>query len=174
MFDLARGGRLSVTVIRGEAGIGKTALVTCFIEEISDSGATVCWGRCWQGEDATAFWPWRQMIRDADDDQDGTALDDWLESEPTPHVDATDVDRLRRFQTVTDYLYARSKQAPLVLVIDDLHWADPASLALIRYLVTDPCPLRLQLVVTTPTPKPSRRMPHERWGRLFDSSPRWR
>src|SRR5713101_5723915 len=47
---------------------------------------------------------------------------------------STDVDRVRLFQAVTDFLVSASKEKPLVIFLDDLQWADAASLQLLLYL----------------------------------------
>jgi hypothetical protein len=57
------GGRGRLCLIAGEPGIGKTRLAEWVAAGAEDRGATVIWGRCWEGEGAPAFWPWVQIIR---------------------------------------------------------------------------------------------------------------
>src|SRR5262249_14473830 len=59
----AIGGRGRLCLIAGEPGIGKTRLAECVATSAAGRGATVIWGRCWEGEGAPAFWPWVQVIR---------------------------------------------------------------------------------------------------------------
>ena len=56
----SHGGLVLVT---GEAGIGKTTLVTGVAEEARRSGALVLSGACWDSESAPGYWPWTQVIR---------------------------------------------------------------------------------------------------------------
>src|SRR5262249_51583015 len=56
-------GRGRLYLIAGEPGIGKTRLAECVATSAAGRGATVIWGRCWEGEGAPAFWPWVQVIR---------------------------------------------------------------------------------------------------------------
>src|SRR5262245_17062848 len=59
----ATGGRGRMFLIAGEPGIGKTRLAEQIAAGADERGATVLWGRCWEGEGAPAFWPWVQVIR---------------------------------------------------------------------------------------------------------------
>jgi len=47
----------------GEAGIGKTRLVGKLADRADDENVRVLWGRCWEGEETPAFWPWIQIFR---------------------------------------------------------------------------------------------------------------
>jgi hypothetical protein len=59
----AQAGRGQLCVVSGEAGIGKTHLVGKLAEFAERGQARVLWGRCWEGEEAPAFWPWIQIFR---------------------------------------------------------------------------------------------------------------
>jgi hypothetical protein len=56
-------GWAHLVLVTGEAGIGKTALLTRFASQIAADGATVVWGTCWDGDQAPAWWPWTQALR---------------------------------------------------------------------------------------------------------------
>src|SRR5262249_53137813 len=57
-------------LVEGEAGIGKTHLVTAVTGAAARAGATVVWGRCHEDADAPALWPWRQALTALDPDAD--------------------------------------------------------------------------------------------------------
>ena len=49
--------------LMGEAGIGKTTLLTQFASRVRADAGTVVWGTCWDGDQAPAWWPWTQALR---------------------------------------------------------------------------------------------------------------
>ena len=149
--DDARGGRGNMLFLVGEPGIGKTRIA----EELSTyarvRGARVVWGRCHEGERAPSFWPWveaiREYVRDADPvglrwqlgargpelaklvDEIAELLGQSAETE----IDLDENDRFRLFDAVAGFLTDASRSRPLVVVLDDLHWADPSSLDLLKF-----------------------------------------
>jgi tetratricopeptide (TPR) repeat protein len=147
-------GHGSVAFVGGEAGIGKTRLVT---EVAARVACPVLWARCWQGDGAPAFWPWQQLVRAvlAGDGQAGRhgpvradteALGRLLGEAETDGV--TEGARFRFFDAVVDLFAAAAAPRPLVLVIDDLHWADEPSLRLLQFLGRDPRARRLAVIGT--------------------------
>ena len=149
--DSARGGRGNLLFLVGEPGIGKTRIA----EEVSTyarvRGARVIWGRCHEGDRAPSFWPWveaiREYVRDADPvglrwqlgargpelaklvDEIAELLGHSAEAE----IDLDEHDRFRLFDAVAGFLTDASRSRPLVVVLDDLHWADPSSLDLLKF-----------------------------------------
>jgi hypothetical protein len=126
-FRDAAGGHSRVVVISGPAGLGKTRLADELAERAATRGARVGIGRCWHDGQAPPLWPWRQIL-----DAVG-APDDLLSADAgeSPH------DRFARFVAVREHLRLRAAAAPLVIVLDDAHLADPASLLLARFLVRE-------------------------------------
>jgi len=146
---LAGRGRLATLV--GEPGIGKTRTAEELATYARLRGAEVLVGRCYEGEGAPALWPWVQIVRayaerhaDADLAADmGAGAADIAEVvreirdrlpdlPPPPRLDPEEA-RFRFFDSVTKFLHAAARRAPLVLVLDDLHWADRASLLLLQF-----------------------------------------
>jgi predicted ATPase len=151
-LDAAVGGRGGVVLLAGEPGIGKTRLAEELAAQATARGALVLWGRCWEGEGAPAFWPWVQVIRGYVQASDPTALRHdmgagaadiaqvvpavgaCLPDLPTPPPIEPAAARFRLFDSLAGFLRAAAARRPLLLVLDDLHWADAPSLALLRFV----------------------------------------
>jgi class 3 adenylate cyclase len=147
--EAAMRGRGQVVLIAGEAGIGKTALAEDMVDHCRRRGATVCWGTCWDGEGAPAYWPWVQVLRSVLDDpavaailgQLGSIATDLARLLPELAGDsgaatAGDADeaRFRLFDGVATLMARASALQPIAIVLDDLHWADAPSLHLLGFL----------------------------------------
>jgi class 3 adenylate cyclase len=148
--DGALGGSGCLLLLVGEPGIGKTRTAEEVATYAQVSGARVYWGRCREDEGAPAYWPWVQAIRGYVRDADPVALA-WqmgggareiarlvpevaerLDIEPADAPESEEA-RFRLFDAVTSFLVAAARDRPMVLVLDDLHWADEPSLLLLRY-----------------------------------------
>ncbi len=148
-------GRGRLVLLAGEAGIGKTRLAEEFTLIALQRKAEVVWGRCWEGEGAPAFWPWLQMLRTLVHARDTHLLRKELgagaadiahvvselraqfpEIQPPAVLDLQHA-RFRFFDSVTVFLRNAARAHPLVLILDDLHWADTPSLLLLRFLARE-------------------------------------
>ncbi|MBA3652779.1 MAG: AAA family ATPase [Actinobacteria bacterium] len=147
---LAGKGRL--VLLAGEPGIGKTTLATAAVTTAENNGALVLWGSCWEGEGAPAFWPWIQVLRayaaTRSDDElavdagtDGPELKRLvpdlaarLPAAPVPHELEPEQARFRLFDAVASFLWRAAARQPVVVVIDDLHWADESSMRLLTFV----------------------------------------
>jgi tetratricopeptide (TPR) repeat protein len=131
----------------GEPGIGKTRLADESARLATTKGMRVRWGRCWEGGGAPAHWPWIQVIRElvAESVAPRVRLRDLpaeiarilpeLSSEvpePEPPIDAEQA-RFRLFDTVATLLKESAREQPSVIVLDDLHEADTASLEMLQF-----------------------------------------
>ena len=139
--DLAR-----VVLVAGEPGVGKSHLAREVVATVP--GRTV-WSSCWEGDDAPSFWPWVQVLRALRSNETevvgtgGGSLHDLLgvRSDDDAHEA-----RFRLFDAFADEIAAESDAGPLVVVIDDLQWADPGSVRLLRFLSVDARARRLTVI----------------------------
>ena len=135
-LDDARSGHTTV-VVEGAAGIGKTRLVAEFASDARQAGLPVAWGSCYEGSAAPSWWPWLAVLRSVVGAEPAPASAE-LDRLLRPSADAsTDVSPARRFElheAVREALIAASGGGPLVVVLDDLQWADEASLELLVHL----------------------------------------
>ena len=158
-------GWATTVLVAGEAGIGKTRLLEELGQLAGDRSVPVLWGRATNEEGAPAFWPWRQVLRTwvAGSDPDaarallGEGADGLARIAPElrslgPAVGVTAVtasgaagaeQRFVLFEQVRTLLTAVAAERGLVVVLDDLHWADTASLRLLAHLARESGDARL-------------------------------
>ncbi len=164
LWDAACAGTRQAALIGGEPGIGKTALAAAVAATARDAGAAVLYGRC--GEDGReTFAPYTQafgQLVGAMDDSDVLALGHHAShlarllpelSERLPSlapVTSGDpaADRFGLFEGVVALVGEATAAGPVLLVLDDLHWAAPPALALLRHLLRADLDMRLLVVAT--------------------------
>ncbi len=152
LLDLAISGSGGVALIEGEPGIGKTRLVEELVTYARVRGARVLATACHEADAVPAYWPFAQAVRAYTRDADPVGLAWQLGPEGSelarlvpelrervPSIDPPaplegDESRFRFFEAVTGFLLGISRSRPLVLVLDDLHWADSSSIELLRFL----------------------------------------
>jgi DNA-binding SARP family transcriptional activator len=128
----AADGLLRTVVISGEPGIGKTWLSDAVAGGLSDNGWRVVQGQCHQSSGAPALWPWIQVLQAL---ASGHPLPDDLAQITTDapvrsSADAADA-RFHQHHAIGRYLADTAIDQPLLVVLDDLQWADAASLRLL-------------------------------------------
>jgi hypothetical protein len=139
VVDAVPGGRGSVVVLTGEAGIGKTALATATADYAATRGACAVWAACWQG--APPFWPWLEVLR-------ALGADVGRPESGAASTNDAGTARFEFFDAVSSALLRAAEASPLVVVLDDLHWADPASVLLAAFHARRMHPSRQVLVAT--------------------------
>lgn len=157
----------AIVLVAGEPGIGKTRLVSeAATTAAAASGCAVAWGRCEEGDGAPPFWPWVQVIRallaHTDTEAVRAALDGHapelaqLVPEVTavagrlgapPPLDPAGA-RYRFFEAVAGFVEGLAARRPVAVVLDDLQWADLASLELTAHLARRVPTPRFVLVAT--------------------------
>ena len=161
----ARTGARRAVLLSGEPGIGKTSLAAHFAAHVSALGVSVLFGHC--DEDVfVPYQPWAEalgsLVEQAPLDlvqahvrEYGTVLGRvipaiWGRAVPQAVDDhgSEETDRARFFAAVVDLLARVSETAPLLLLLDDLHWADAGSIDLMRHLLSASRPLHILLVGT--------------------------
>ncbi|HEU5329043.1 MAG TPA: AAA family ATPase [Thermomicrobiales bacterium] len=143
----ALAGRGGLVLISGEAGIGKTALAEALLAEATAQGARALIGRCYDLTETPPYGPWADALAHAE------ALT------PPDFTGGGAGSQAALFTQVRDYLAALAQHQPLLLLLDDLHWADPASLDLLRVLARGLAALPLLLLTTYRSDELTRRHP---------------
>lgn len=125
----ALAGRGSLVLIGGEAGVGKTTLAEAVCREAVSRGAVVLTGRCYDLSETPPYGPWRELFARAPRAALPLLPPAILPRRITGDVSASQATIV---DGVCDYLAALTACQPLVLLLDDLHWSDPASIDLLR------------------------------------------
>jgi len=125
-LDRATAGAGALILFTGEAGIGKTRLAREGVRHAAEQGCRVAWGRCWEAGGAPAYWPWIELFQDL-------GMDNEMLRGHDPER-ASAAERFELFESVAAKLSNAAERSALVLVLDDLHAADAASLALLQFL----------------------------------------
>src|SRR5207247_2320542 len=113
------------------------------------AGFSVRWGRSWEVGGAPAYWPWIQVLRGMMRDAGGPAFESATSvelsrllpelgaSSPVGAAEDAAHERFRLFDAVTTALRDATKTRPMLVVLDDLHAADPSSLALLLFVARE-------------------------------------
>ena len=145
----AREGRGRLYLIAGEPGIGKTRLAEVVADHGTAQGMHALWGRAWENAGAPAYWPWTQLLRAIVGTRDRPTLEAEFGPQcagsgrcspssaiPRPRSAALRVRRRRASRCSSRRIVPprRRGREPLVIVLDDIHAADPASLLLLEFI----------------------------------------
>ena len=151
----ALAGRGRLVFLVGEPGIGKTRTAEELGAVARQRGARVHGGRCYEDDGSPAFWPWVQVLRGcireveprqlaselgaagADVAELIPELRQSLPQLPPPPSLPPEQARFRLFDAVATLLRLVARARPLAVVLDDLHWADKASLLLLQFLARE-------------------------------------
>lgn len=134
--DLRSHDAPAMVTVLGPAGIGKSRLAREFLEAVGDVATTVV-GRCLPYGESITYWPLAEIARQLPPGPAGERL------ATLAAADHTSVEETHR--AVRRALEACASERPLVMVVEDIHWAAPTMLDLIEYLVdfADDAPLLL-------------------------------
>jgi class 3 adenylate cyclase len=149
---LARDGARQVVLLSGEPGIGKTRLASFAAHRAHAEGFVVCWGSCSE-ELAVPYEPWievcSQIVEHAPQEllerhckRHGGELSRFVrtlgvrvEGVPSPQASDPETERYLLFSAVAGLLEEVAQSVPVCVVLDDLHWADGQSVALLKHVV---------------------------------------
>ena len=148
-IDATGSGARVPVLVSGSAGIGKTSVIRAALAR-SRGGALLAWGTCWHGEGAPGFWPWLQAFDDlsraagvdasitaAGRDRDLLSV---LVRDLGQGSAAADPrsDRVVLLDAARRWLETIAADRAVVVVLDDLQWADPSSLELLGHVIATP------------------------------------
>lgn len=151
----ALAGQGGLVILSGEAGIGKTTLAEDACRAAVAAGALVLVGRCYDRTETPPYGPWLEIL------EGFRALPDRspaLRAVAEPAIAASS-SQTALFGQVRDFLVAIARERPLVLLLDDLHWADTASLDLLRFVARQVVAVPLLVLATYRTDEVSRQHP---------------
>jgi DNA-binding SARP family transcriptional activator len=164
-YEEAASGTRRLVLLSGEPGVGKTRLVAQFAKRAHLAGAIVLYGRC-DAEALLAQQPFveavRRYVRSSSHDELASRLRlvgrelqrivpeiaDEFPDLPKPLAGDPEGARSRLFEAVSSMLCEAASCSPVVLVLDDLHWADTPTLLLLKYLVRDSPDARVMVLGT--------------------------
>jgi DNA-binding SARP family transcriptional activator len=138
-------GGTGLAMLEGEPGIGKTRLLEAICAKAERHEMLVLRGRCTEGDGTPALWPWIEIIAALLDGFPPAARESWLTGELHELIEPADGAlttavlpdsgaRFRLFERIVSALRKGSAQRPILLVMDDVQWADPASLQMFGHL----------------------------------------
>ncbi|GAC1529836.1 MAG: hypothetical protein NVS3B12_03620 [Acidimicrobiales bacterium] len=151
----AEEGDGSVVLVIGEPGMGKTSLAARAADQATAEGWAVAWGRCTEALGAPSLWPWVQILRllvstipavgthlDGTNDTARRELTrlapDLFAARPRPVAPEAILDgvdaRFRLFDAIAGAIVAASSESPLLVILDDLQWADPQTTRMLVHL----------------------------------------
>jgi len=166
-MERARAGRRQFVFVAGEAGIGKTRLTSEFARSVASTGAAVLLGRC----DAEALIPYQPFVEALDwyvrscpsallhaqlrDVETASELAGVIPSiarrfsAPLETVESNaEGRRYRLFEATASFLARISRTRPLLVLLEDVHWADPPTLLMLRHVLRSSHEGALLLVAT--------------------------
>jgi hypothetical protein len=164
-LNLARSGQRQVVLLSGEPGIGKTRLASYAAHHAHSEGFAVLWGACSE-ELAVPYEPWIEVCTQLVEHTPEELLELHMKRHggelsrlarnlrervgdlPEPQSSDPETERYLLFNAVAGLLGEVAEAVPLCAVLDDLHWADAQSLALLKHLLRTSEQRSLQLIAT--------------------------
>src|SRR5579863_9609765 len=162
-FGSVRQGGPTAVLLGGEAGVGKSRLVSEFSQAARAAGARVLTGGCLElGTDGLPFAPFTAVLRDLVHELGADAVASMLPGRTTrglarllPELGEPDTSgepgeaRARLFEEVLSALDHLTRHSPVVLVIEDAHWADRSSRDLLTFLIGNQRAISGLLIIVT-------------------------
>ncbi|HLI51900.1 MAG TPA: ATP-binding protein, partial [Thermomicrobiaceae bacterium] len=149
-------GQGGLVLVGGEAGIGKTTLVEGLAAQVEAANALVLWGHCYDLTVTPPYGPWAELARRYTPTGDLPAFPAFLHDSNALAAVGSQEALIRQ---TWDFFVALADQRPVVLILEDLHWADQESLALLRFVARQPARHRILLLATYRVDELTRRHP---------------
>lgn len=127
-LESAAAGRGRLVLVGGPAGIGKTTVATAAVDDAERRGLAVARGYAVDDPGAPPLWPWRRAMRS------------WPETAALPSVELGESDaqaRFLQFAALADAIRGHAGEAGLLVVLEDLHWADASSVLALRHVAAE-------------------------------------
>ena len=160
-------GRGRLLMLVGEPGAGKTRTALELETYAGLRKTQVLWGRCYEDSGAPPYWPWVQAIRSYVRERDQEKLRAEMGSsasviaeivpdvkerlsdlQPAPVIDDVNSARFRLFDSIVSFLKSAAEAQPLLLILDDLHWADRQTLQLLEFVAAELPSSRIMILGT--------------------------
>jgi DNA-binding CsgD family transcriptional regulator len=129
-LERAAAGQGGLTLIAGETGVGKTALAETLCHEAATRGTRVLIGRCYDLTETPPYGPWLDLFARGATHGDLPCPPATLAVRNGVGVVAS---QASLFEELRAFLVAVTRSGPTVILLGDLHWADPATLDMLRF-----------------------------------------
>ncbi|MEU1276100.1 AAA family ATPase [Streptomyces sp. NPDC005799] len=157
----------AVVLLEGEPGVGKSRLMEETARHAEDRGALVVWGHCLEGEGRPTMWPWVQTVSSLFQVMPQARREQWAARDlghlvgsraerPAAPAIPDGSARFRLLEQVVDLIAEAARERPVVLMLDDLQWADTSSLQLLDHVISRlPPGTAVVSALRNPGPSPS-------------------
>lgn len=158
LVDRVAGGERVSALVAGEAGIGKTSLLRVAAARMGARGGRTAWGTCLAVEGSPGFWPWTQALDGLLRSGGGASIPGHLADDSAfvativpsvgglPPGEASERDRLLAMDATRRLLETLAADRPVLVVLDDLQWADSSSLELLDLITRSPSRVGLGVI----------------------------
>jgi predicted ATPase/DNA-binding CsgD family transcriptional regulator len=163
----ALAGRGRILALAGEPGIGKTRTAQVLAAWAEPLGLRVLWGRCHEEPGAPPYWPWQRVLRAYVEAFAAEILAEVLKDaaghlaeivpelvqrvtgvEPVARSADPAQARYRLFDAIAGFWKRAAAHEPLLVILDNVHWADASSLRVLEFLASEIATSRLLIVIT--------------------------
>ena len=144
-LSAALNGEGQVVLVSGEAGIGKTRLLNWLRQQAEEQKVSLHLGRCREIAGAPPFWPWLSALSGAlgTDSDIVTRLGGGGDS--ADFEELSEAAQFRLFDAFSNAFRELTSDSPRIVILEDIHWADAASLRLLEFVTSDVATLPLLL-----------------------------